>query len=428
MADISVRETFGHAATSLEGVRATLGVPRPASLRQLAELWIRDIVFDQPIVTSDGVPLGGHHRLTLRHDGSYRYEGHVRATGWPSYDVSILTTVACTIPLPDGRAFGGAQLAFTAHGRVNGTNDFGDREYPWVQEHDLPMLASEWHAFRTATFHRQLEYDADWFGPAGEVVGFIALLLAARATFGLVGVAVVLAAEAAELLDLEQLAIPGIVGIIVAGAAVYVLGPAALIPAFLAGAATTAALVRQRHMTDVEIAFANRVFHGTLPVERILLTNLVGLGERAFVSPGPGGAILVNIGLGYDDPLRYTGYGRENTGGNAPGGLLIHELTHTWQIAREDFTLGYFCRAGGTAAETVGGDMSNYEYGPADMSWESFNSEQQASIVEHWFAGERTGDARSRQRGHGPLHETDVGPGGNPYFRYIRDHIRAGVA
>src|ERR1044072_7924019 len=289
MADISVRETFGHAATSLEGVRATLGVPRPASLAQLAELWIRDIVFDQPIVTSDGVPLGGHHRLTLRHDGSYRYEGHVRATGWPSYDVSILTTVACTIPPPRAGGVRGGRAATSSRAAA--------------RDPALPRLASEWHASRTAPFHRQLEYDADWFGPAGEVVGFIALLLAARATFGLVGVAVVLAAEAAELLDLEQLAIPGIVGIIVAGGAVYVRGPAALIPAFLAGAATTAALVRQRHMTDVEIAFANRVFHGTLPVERILLTNLVGLGERAFVSPGPGGAILVNIGLGYDDPL-----------------------------------------------------------------------------------------------------------------------------
>lgn len=428
MADISVRSTFGHAAASLEGVRAQLGVPRPASLRQLAELWVRDVVFDEPLVTADGVALGGHHRLTVRRNGTYRYEGHFRATGWPSYDVSIVTSLGYAIPLPDGRPPGGAQIAFAANGSVYGTSDFGERVHSWGYDGESSLLASEWQGVRRATFHRQLEYDADFFGPGGEVLGFIALLLAARATFGLVGVAVVLAAETAELLDLEQLAIPGIVGIVVAGAAVYVLGPAALIPAFLAGAATTAALIDQRHMTDVEIDFAKRVFGDRLPVDRILLTNLVGLGERAFVSPGPGGAILVNIGFGCEDPLHYTGDGRENTGARAPGGLLIHELTHAWQIAHEDFVVAYFCSAGGTAAGTVGGDMSAYDYAPAGVSWGSFNHEQQASIVEHWFSGEGTRDERSRQLAHRPMVEQDLGPDGNPYFRYIRDNIRAGVA
>ena len=57
--------------------------------------------------------------------------------------------------------------------------------------------------------------------------------------------------------------------------AAYVLGPGVLIPAFLVGAAVTAALVKQRHMTDEEKAFADRVFNGTLPLDRILLTNIV---------------------------------------------------------------------------------------------------------------------------------------------------------
>jgi hypothetical protein len=66
---VNARPVFGHAAASLDGVRASLGLPRPASVRQLADLYVRDVVFDEPILTGDGVALGGHHTLTVRRDG-----------------------------------------------------------------------------------------------------------------------------------------------------------------------------------------------------------------------------------------------------------------------------------------------------------------------------------------------------------------------
>ncbi|MEP7112439.1 MAG: hypothetical protein ABI862_04170, partial [Ilumatobacteraceae bacterium] len=62
---VDVRGVFGRGAASMESVRDEFAVVRPASIRELAELYVSDVVFDQPIVTGDGVALGGEHRLTI---------------------------------------------------------------------------------------------------------------------------------------------------------------------------------------------------------------------------------------------------------------------------------------------------------------------------------------------------------------------------
>jgi hypothetical protein len=268
------------------------------------------------------------------------------------------------------------------------------------------------------------------------VVSFLGQVIVFGSTFGAAGVAIVLAGETGALLNLDGLVLPGTVGILLAGSAAFVFGPGVLLPVFLVGAAVTAALVKQRNLTAAERQFVDHVFLGTLPMDRILLTNLVGLGGRPFTAPGPGGAILVNVGEGFHDPIRYTGKGGPESGRNAEGQLLIHELTHAWQIANESFTPGYYCRALSTAIGTVGGDMSAYQYGPAGPPWGSFGTEQQAAIVDEWFAGEKMPDFPNkveRQRDFPPMHDKGPGedpshPNPNPYFRYIRDNIRAGIA
>src|SRR5690606_33862779 len=142
-------------------------------------------------------------------------------------------------------------------------------------------------------------------------------VVALGATFGAAGVAIVVAGEAADLLNIEQLVLPGMVGVLMAGGAAFIFGPVAMFPAFVVGAVTTAAVVKQRHLRTHEKAAVDEIFHGRLPMDRILLTNLVGLGDRPFTAPGPGGAILVNLGKGFDEPLGYTGKGGDITGVNA---------------------------------------------------------------------------------------------------------------
>lgn len=77
---ISVRQQFGPGVGSLEAVRSALGPQRPTSLRDLLGLYAAPIDSDEPLVTPDGVPLGGHHAIHLERNG-LRYNGHVRATG-----------------------------------------------------------------------------------------------------------------------------------------------------------------------------------------------------------------------------------------------------------------------------------------------------------------------------------------------------------
>lgn len=405
----------------------SLGIHPPASIKQLAQLYVQDRVFDEPIVTSGGVALGGHHTLTVRRDGSYRYQGHFRATGFPSYEVAILTTLGYSIPVPGGGPPAGAMIAFTAQGRVHGSNEPGRREYSWDKSGQSPLLASEWSGVRRAILNRQVEYDVDWFGPVGDVASLVGQIVVLGTTFGSAGVAVVIAGEAIDHLNLEQLVLPGTVGVLLAGGAGFVLGPSFMIPAFLVGAVVTAALVKQRHLEHHERVFADKVFQGRVPYDRVLLTNLVGLGDRPFTAPAPGGAILVNLGKGFDNPVSYTGKGGDRLGINAPGQLLIHELTHAWQIANESFTPAYYCRAVSTASSTAGGDMSAYDYGPPSDPWSSFGTEQQGSIVDEWFAGSSSPDS-GRQSGYPAMSEDDWSPNQNPYYRYIRDNIRTGIA
>ena len=131
--------------------------------------------------------------------------------------------------------------------------------------------------------------------------------------------------------------------------------------------------------------------------------------------PGGDKKIYLNLGDGYDspDPIQY-----KHGSYDKPGQLLIHELTHAWQIAHAAFLPGLVCEGiVNQANNTVG--QSVYVYGPPGPDWSSgFNLEQQAAIVDQWFGGKPTPVVPNRKE----MDEND------PYFIYIRDHIRAGVS
>jgi hypothetical protein len=415
MTRVSVRHVIGGGA-SLEHLRRLVGVPRPVRTLGLLAGYVGDVVLSEPLITGDGVALGGHHQVTLHKDGTFRYEGHFRATGWPSYTVSLATRILAT---------DGTVLALAAQGEVHGTNEAGDREHSWTLEGYNPMIALHWADLRHATWDHNLQYDVDFFGDVGDVALFV-LKWTMAAAVGPVGVIVLLAAEAIDRLDLQELALPATVGLLLTGGVVLILGPQMLVPALVVGVAAglvTALMVHQRALTDDEYAFADQVFEGTLPRERIRLTNLVGAGDRAFTVPGPGGVILVNLGKGYDDPRGYTGHGGDERDVEIAGQLLIHELTHAWQIAHTSFLPGMMCSAIGNQVGTLGGDMSVYEYGPPGPNFDTFNLEQQGAIVDGWFAGNLARE-RGQQSAYAPMLTDDA----NPYWRYVRDHIRAGVA
>jgi hypothetical protein len=115
--------------------------------------------------------------------------------------------------------------------------------------------------------------------------------------------------------------------------------------------------------------------------------------------------------------------------------MFVHELTHAWQIANNSFTPEYFCDSWATAVGTSGGDMSAYHYRDEDYrrEWSYFNPEQQASIVDDWFGGDGSSNTQGKQHHYPPMDEDEptappAPDGHNPFYRFIRDNIRSGVA
>jgi hypothetical protein len=177
----------------------------------------------------------------------------------------------------------------------------------------------------------------------------------------------------------------GIAGIFVSGAALFVGGPAALVPAIIAGVAVTEgvnALIKTRQLSPEERTLAEMVFGNNLPpYDRIILTNLAHPQGRAFVVPNLAGEALVNLGDAYDDPIRYIK-------ANYPeyGQLLIHELTHVWQIHHSSFVPSLICEG---IVTQVQNELEEGVYNPGDgeKAWSEYNPEQQATIVDRWYRG-----------------------------------------
>jgi hypothetical protein len=112
------------------------------------------------------------------------------------------------------------------------------------------------------------------------------------------------------------------------------------------------------------------------------------------------GKTLVNMGSGFGDAIKFT-TGRYMT----PGQVLIHELTHAWQI-RHDNTLGFVCNAVLVQTrDTLGQQVYNASPG---LQWNQYGLEQQATLVDTWFANGASELANDQ------------------YFRYIEKNIRTG--
>lgn len=409
---MSLRAQLSSGVNSLEAVRSIVGVGRPASLRDILARYQQPIVIDEPLVTPDGIALGGHHTITLGRDGSVRHQGHMRTTGFPSFTFGVRTVLVNDAGVP---------AVAIASGRVHGTSELGDRVSTWDQSAPNPLVALHWAAMKRSRPETSINRDADFFGTIGDVLGFVGSLAIGAVVAGPAGVCIVLGVHTADLAGFdEHLGIAGLAGVAVAGGVLVVFGPGAIIPAIVAGAAAGTAVelaIKHRPMEAPERAFAERVFGPTLPVDRIVLTNLLGIGKRPFTIPSIGRAILVNLGAGFNDPIGYAGFGDpDNPEQQAPGQLFIHELVHAWQIDTETFLPGLMCEAIGAQLTTLGGNMDVYRYGAAGQAFSEYNPEQRASIVDDWFAGSGKQARLDEQRA--------VEDDSNPYFRYVRDNIR----
>src|SRR5262249_3856780 len=138
--------------------------------------------------------------------------------------------------------------------------------------------------------------------------------------------------------------------------------------------------------------------------------NLAGLGGNAFTMPGVDGRIYVNLGDHFGDPIapKLRAY-------PASGQLLIHELTHAWQISHSTFLPGMVCAALVNQANNQVADDGDV-WGPPGPDWGVFNRGAGGALVAQGSGGSPTPVVPFRR----PKDE------GDPSFRYIEDNARAG--
>jgi hypothetical protein len=170
----------------------------------------------------------------------------------------------------------------------------------------------------------------------------------------------------------------------------------------------TKGIIGMRPLRPSEKAIATRVFGRSIPLDRIVISSLDGIGSRPFTVPcimlqsyswvipgiGPLMAITAMIrGLtdkyilflgedGYNDAINYRVAKKTNgTYAVGPGQKLVHELTHVWQGHNGGFAWGYVINS---VLNQIAYGSHAYDY-LAGGQWNSYDVEPQAHIVEDWY-------------------------------------------
>jgi hypothetical protein len=161
----------------------------------------------------------------------------------------------------------------------------------------------------------------------------------------------------------------------------------------------------ERFLTDAEKDLARKVFEETLPYGAVYLSNGLGLQQRAYTIPHPLhlGSYVIHIG---PDAFRDATNSSVVMLGQTVDAVFIHELTHVWQGVNRRHAFDYILDS---VYNQVRFGSQAYDLNQEDVGrkkWSEFNAEQQAMIVENWYAA--------------GMAESDAA------FTYIKDNLRAG--
>ena len=159
-------------------------------------------------------------------------------------------------------------------------------------------------------------------------------------------------------------------------------------------------LVNKRQLNAEEWALAEWVFgKGNIgPRSGTYLTDLkprsYGFDNPAMTVPLEGESNLINLGEYF------------SVSSTPDGGLLLHEMTHIWQIRRDVLR----------EMSAINAIRANQDYDYAyGKNWSSYNLEEQAQIVEDWANGNVNRNRRSVFGGLSPV---------SPLFEYVQRNLR----
>ncbi len=358
--------------------------------------------FSAPIVTGGLAALGGRVNVTIYPNGALRCWGEATNSGIDGYDYTISAAV---------KAGSGRMLGVVRSGSVpNRVPIFGNvirRSWDETFPPDS-YVASIFDQFANAQLITNLEYKSD-IGGALEAAGGWLLKWGAGTALGPVfNTAVFFGVNVGSLISTGSL-VPG--ARILEGT-LWMAGPYNTLFAIAAhGVASLGSQEREIHQDEYD--WANKeVFKGSLPPrEKLILTDTLGPGGRAFAFPRFDEKITLNMGpAAFADPRGYSGrYGQ----------TFIHELVHACQIhySTMDIRLLTDAISNRVCEITSGNTHTPYIYGPAGADFASFNMEQQAQIVSDWFGG--TVEPGSNQTG---IRKDE----NSPYYRYIHGNVWVG--
>lgn len=358
------------------------------------------IVFEDRIVTGGLAALGGWIKVTINKNGSVRWQGHTHDSGADGYDFRISGLIR-----PSSKHVSALAIAHSGH--VGGTFTPGSRDHDW-DETSPPNaeISRSLSAYSNAHFETHLEYDSDIGSTFESLLGWVLKFGIGTALNSVgFGAIVFIGVEIGSLISTGSL----VPGARVIGGMLWMAGPANTLFAIAAeGIASVGG--RTRELTVEEYDWANNeVFLGSLPPrDRIVLTDTIGGGNRAFAFPRFDGKITLNMGeAAFGDPRNYPS--------GKHGQTFIHELVHACQIYHTEIDIVLIADAlSSKVCEATGGNPYLYEV--AGFDYTQLNLEQQAQIVSDWFVGfGRSGNHTGMPK--------DIN---SPYFRYINENLRVG--
>eukprot|EP00877_Chromochloris_zofingiensis_P001670 jgi/Chrzof1/11503/UNPLg00435.t1 len=356
-------------------------------------------------ITSGGLAaLGGSAEVTLYSNGGVRWKGHAHNSGADGYKFGVSAV------LTDGQ---GHTIAFAHHGHVGGTFTSGSRDYDWNEYHPPhAVIADKLNSFiENGKFGLSTGYSSDIGSAALSALDFTATFLIGGGPVGSgFGLLIFIGALAGSW-AVTGSAVPG--ARVVSGVLMFA-GPSNTLLALAADSIASSGS-QQRPIHKAEYDWANaEVFNYTLPpMDWLWITDTIGGGNRPFTFPQGEHKITINMGpAAYEDPRSFNVAGEK-----VYGEVFIHELVHAWQLFHSPTRVELLAEVLATKLCEAGGGYP-YSYGAAGPPFGDFNMEQQASIVEDWWAGRHS---QTRQLGEIPPKDLN-----SPYFRYVNGNIRIG--
>ena len=160
----------------------------------------------------------------------------------------------------------------------------------------------------------------------------------------------------------------------------------------------------ERFLTHAEKDLARKVFEEALPYGAIYLSNGLGLQQRAYTIPHPLhlGSYVIHIG---PDAFPDATDSSVIVLGQTADAVLIHELTHVWQGVNRRHAFDYILDSVYNQIRLANDAYKLNQDDVGKKKWSEFNAEQQAMIVENWYADGMSESAAA--------------------FTYIKDNIRA---